>query len=537
MKRLLKASAASLAVATGSLVVLAPAAASAQALAPASAASRDRCVALVDIGMGVTITAAEITDSNWRSPPMPTPGRLADQGPTRTAAVNRITCRVVGHFDGDIGFEVWLPVDGWNGRFLGTGTGGNAGFPNFVDMARGVELGFAAASTDTGHAADDVSWVTDPRRSANYAQLAHHRLAVIGKAMVERYYGTAAHHAYFVGCSGGGRQAAKELQDFPTDYDGVIVGAPGYDLPGLSARHLLASLHGLRNPASLVDGETWQWIGQQATKACDGDDGLLDGIVNDPRRCSFDVAALACAAPSSPTAGPCLTPLQMSTVRETIEPLYAGSRMIDAGLLPGVTPRPGNPPELAQSIFGRLVHGDPNWDPLTFSPDDDVPAAWAAMPLMNAERTDLTAFAQRGGKAIFYHGLIDPATLVQPTIAYVDAAQRDSASAKQDFLRLYLVPGMLHCSRGPGADMFGGAGDRWSEDNPETNILSALVDWVERDRAPDSIVAAKVEEGEVQFTRTLCPHPLEVFYDGVGDPKAASSFQCRASAPETRDRT
>lgn len=535
MRRRLKSSAAALAVLAGTAFLLLPGAASALDLPPRSSAEA-RCASLANVGLGVTVTETEITPQTWRSQPMPTPGRLADQhGPTRTAPVDRVVCRIVGVFDGDVGFEVWLPVDGWNGRLLGTGTGGNAGFPNFNDMARGVELGFASASTDTGHAADDVTWVTDPRRTANYAQLAHHRLSGVAKAMVERFYGSAAHHAYFIGCSGGGRQAAKEMQDFPADYDGIIVGAPGYDLPGLSARHLLASLHGLRNPAANVDGDTWQWIGEAATKACDQADGVIDGVVNDPRRCEFDVEVLACGSTAS--AERCLTPEQLATVRETMAPLYAGDRMVDPGLLPGVTPRPGRPPELAQSIFGRLVHSDPNWDPLTFSPDDDIPPAWVAMTTMNAERTDVSEFARRGGKVIFYHGLIDPATLVQPTIQYVDAARRDSAEAGEDFMRLYLVPGMLHCSRGPGADMFGAAGDRWSPDDPRSNLLSALVEWVERDRPPETIIASKVVEDEVVFTRTLCPHPLEVFYDGEGDPTKASSFQCRPSADAPGDPT
>jgi feruloyl esterase len=475
-----------------------------------------RCAALTsDAPAGATVSLAETTAATW-TPPL--------QEGRGSGDVARSVCRVAGQIDGDIRFEVWLPLEGWNGRFLGTGVGGNAGYLNYADMARGAEQGFAAASTDTGHGFSDVTWVADPRRSENYAHRAEHRLAEVSKAFVATFYGQPARHSYFIGCSGGGRQAAKELQDYPADYDGVIAGAPGYDLAGLSARHLLASLPAVRDPAATVDGPTWERIGAAAVAACDGTDGVRDGVIADPKSCRFDPVVLSCE--QAPGDG-CLTTPQMVAVRAIMAPVRVNGRNIDDGLWAGVTPRPGPPPGLAKAIFGLLVHKDPAWDPLTFDPDHDIPAAWAGMTRMNADRTDVRAFAERGGKAIFYHGLTDPSTMPQQTIAWVEAAQRDSGAGAGDFLRLYAVPGMLHCVGGAGADRFGGAGDRQTPYEPGSNLLAALVDWVEEGRAPGVITASHIEGGNTTFTRSLCPWPQAATYDGHGDPSLAASFTCR----------
>jgi len=493
----------------------------AQARAPSAAVvAAGDCAALAAAApTGVTITLAEVTSGNW-SPP-------AQQGRTQ-GDVSRAVCRVAGQIDGDIGFEVWLPIERWNGRFLGTGVGGNAGYLNYADMARGAEQGFAAASTDTGHGFADVTWVSDARKSENYAYRAHHRLADVSKAFVGAYYGQAPHHSYFIGCSGGGRQAAKELQDYPADYDGIIVGAPGYDLVGLSARHLLASLHAVRDPAAAIDAPTWERIGASAVSACDETDGLKDGIVTDPASCRLDPASLSCA--ETPGEG-CLTAPQLAAIRAIMAPVMAGDHAVDHGLWAGVTPRPGPPPGLAKAIFGLLAHDDPDWDPVTFDPATDIPTASARMPGMAADRTDISAFVERGGKAIFYHGLLDPSTMPQQTIAYVEAALRDSGPGAEDALRLYLPPAMLHCSGGPGADRFGGAGDRQTPYDPDQNILPALVAWVEEGREPGVITASHMQDDRVAFTRPLCPYPAVATYDGRGDPSLAASFTCRPPDP------
>lgn len=463
---------------------------------------------------GVVIDRTVSTSAPWQAP------TVAGRGPGQ---VGRAVCRVIGRIDGDVGFEVWLPLQGWTGRFLGTGVGGNAGYLNYTDIARGVEQGFAAASTDTGHAADDVTWPADPRKAANYARLAHHRLAEVSKAIVETYYGRPSEHNYFIGCSGGGRQAAKELQDYPADYDGIIVGAPGYDLVTLSARHLMASLHAVRDPAAAVDAAMWEKIGAQAIAACDENDGLKDGIVTDPATCAFDVASLACKDGAGET---CLTAPQLAAVKAIMAPVRADGRDLDQGLYAGITPRPGPPPGLAKAIFGLLVHDDPNWDPVAFDPETDIAAASARMPNMAADKTDISTFVDRGGKAIFYHGLQDPSTLPQQTIAYVEAAVRDSGPEAANALRLYLPPAMLHCFGGTGADRFGGAGDRDTPYEPGSNLLAALVAWVEEGWDPGVMTASHLEGGRVTMTRPLCPYPAAAAY-GHGDPSQATSFVCR----------
>ncbi len=423
-----------------------------------------------------------------------------------------------------IGYELWLPEAAhWNRRLLGAGVGGSAGTYNFNELALGVERGYASVSTDTGHMASDVHWMLDARAADNYAYRAVHRMTVTAKAIVRSYYGRSAAFAYFTGCSGGGREGLKELQRYPDDYDGILAGAPGPDMPLLSVRHMLVGLWQQESGITITDAD-WGLVQQQAIRACDKLDGLVDGVIEDPRRCRVNLADLRC--PTGQTVG-CLSLAKLALVERIVAPLRdREGNQFDSGLLPGVRSRPGPPPALVAQLFGEGAHHDPNWNPLSFDSAADLAAVYRQQPELRADNPDVSAFERHGGKLILYQGWMDPSVIAQQTLDYFErlVARSGGAAGASRFARLYMVPGMYHCRGGDSTDRFGGLAGSISRD-PQHDALSALVAWRERDLAPAALIAAKVEHGRVVRTRPLCPYPQRATYRG-GASDSASSFAC-----------
>lgn len=470
------------------------------------------------------VTAATpIGERSGFVPPMANP---------RTPA--RDFCRVEGIIETEIGFELWLPEPGrWNGKMLTGGVGGQAGYYNYRELVRGVRRGYASASTDTGHKAADRHWLLgEPARAQNYAHRSNHLLAVKGKAIIAAYYARAPKHAYFVGCSGGGRQALTEAQRYPADYDGIIAGAPGPKTPEMSARRMWEMQQHSRRDATMSAAH-WRLIARAGAAACDRRDGLEDGIADDPRSCPFEIGALRCIGAPSDN---CLTEAQVELARRVYAPLHdEDGKRVDDGLLPGVLVRPEPLPEpltpgapyLAVALFGDGVHRDRNWDPRNFRIARDLPAIDRVMDL-HADIPDLSAFEARGGKLIVYQGWADPLVAAQPTVDYFEAVERTMGGRERTsrFARLYMVPGMDHCIGGTGPDRFGGAGDDAPRVDAQHDLLSALEEWVERGIAPQQVVATQVIDGKVTRTRPLCPHPQRARYR-VGSVDEAGSFECR----------
>jgi feruloyl esterase len=331
-----------------------------------------------------------------------------------------------------------------------------------------------------------------------------------------------------MGCSGGGREALKELQLYPKDYDGILAGAPGPNMPLLSVRHMLSALAQARSPTKL-DAHDWTLIRQGAVKACGADDKVHAGVMDDPRACRFDVATLSCGAGSSSN---CLSAEKIALVKAIEAPtLDEQGVQLDNGLLPGVSARPGPPPTLLLELFGQGVHHDANWNAQLFVPSEDLAAVYREFPDMRADDANLEPFQSLGHKAIVYQGWMDPSVLAQATVAYYDnvAARAGSVHKAQEFIRLYMVPGMLHCGGGDGTDLFGGEAGSVSLD-PSRDALSALIEWVEAGRAPQQILAARMQNNAVVRTRPLCPYPSAARYKGGGDVADAASFECAAPA-------
>ena len=261
----------------------------------------------------MTSALAVVPQHGW------SPAALAAGAPARTVAITVPFCRVQGVIETEIGFELWLPVAGrWNHKQLGAGVGGDAGTFNYADLPRGVNRGYAAATTDTGHKNIAAAWMLgDPIRLANYELRGNHRLAEVARQIITTFYGEAPQHSYFVGCSGGGRQGLKEMQRFPQDYDGIISGAGGPKTPEMTVRRMWELQRRDQNPGVMTPAD-WQLIAREGARACDKADGVTDGVAEDPRSCAFDVSALQC--PGEAREG-CLTAEQVRFAQAFYAPL------------------------------------------------------------------------------------------------------------------------------------------------------------------------------------------------------------------------
>ena len=433
-------------------------------------------------------------------------------------------CRVVGRIEGSIGFELWLPMQ-WNGRLLGAGVGGDAGVLNYRDMSLRVGQGFAVVSTDSGHKIENARWMREPKARVDYEHRAVHLTAQSAKALVTRFYGQAAARAYFTGCSGGGRQALKEMENYPGDYDGVIAGAPGPYMPLQSVRMLWFSLAQQRDPKGALADADWSLYERRATDACDPLDGVRDGIVENPARCRFATRSLLCKPGQSTD---CLTAPKLAMLDRIIAPLPdEQGRAMDGGLFPGVRTRPGPPSPLLRAMWADAVYDDPKWDALTFRRTADLAAINRVMPELRADKTAIGPFLAAGHKAIIYQGWQDPSVNAGPTIAYYAALARANGGLDklQKSVRLFMVPGMYHCRGGPGVDLFGASAQApLPAADPEHDMLWALIGWVEKGDAPKRLVGRR--ESRPSVSRTLCAFPNSATYDRKGPSEDAASFRC-----------
>jgi hypothetical protein len=457
-------------------------------------------------------------------------------------------CRVTGVSkptgDSRITFEVWLPVNGWNGKFLSAGEGGFAGVLAYTrggldgGLDEFLRRGYATASTDTGHVSSDAFWaIGHPDRVVDYAYRAKHLVTVAAKGLIAAYYGRAPEFSYFNSCSNGGRQGLIEMQRFAADYDGVVVGAP-WAFQSHSNAGMVWTAQALAAPGASIPKAKLPAIQAAAIAACDKKHGLAEGLIEDPRRCPFDPSVLLCTTEDNDQ---CLTKLQV----EALKKLYAGPSNPRTGekIFPGWTPGGEGgwtnlvASRLPQGYFGNLVFEDQKWDFKSFDFDKDMAAADAKIgAIANAISTDFSAGKARRVKSIMYHGWNDAVLQPEYTPQYYEkiAAANGGIDKTKDFMRLFMVPGMTHCSGGPGANSFGGVGQQIPPVRDTVHdVQTALEAWVEKGVAPNQIIATKYADDApatrtIKSTRLLCPYPEVPKYKGSGDRADASSFQCAA---------
>ena len=420
---------------------------------------------------------------------------------------------------------VYRLPEGWNGKFVGLGGGGWAGN---ITLERGggrssssaanLAQGYATGQTDGGHSSTEVwntSWASNPEAVTDFSYRAIHLMTTVGKAVVAKYYGHPQKRAYFQGCSTGGRQGLMEIQRYPNDYDGVSSGAPVLSL--LTQTSSLVRNQAFSAPGTALSKSQLSVLHDAVLAACDAQDGLKDGIVTDPRACTFDPEVLECKA--SGATRDCLTAPQVAAVRS----LYAGLKTADGRIASYALSRG------SESSWGRFIAttrdssasaalGDAGnalgWLHKEFDADRDLAkvrdSELAAM--YEATNSDITPFIAHGGKLLLWHGFDDPGPSPLGTIEYYESVRQTTgpkAPALDSGLRLYLLPGVYHCGGGPGADGF--------------ESLAALDQWVESGGPPDLI--ATRQDGKL--SRPLCRYPTLPHYKGTGDPMDAGNFECR----------
>jgi feruloyl esterase len=438
-----------------------------------------------------------------------------------SARVCRVAATIRPSSDSDIRIEVWLPSEGWNGKLEANGNGGWTGSISPQTLAAGVTRGYASAMSDLGHEGSSASFALGhPEKLVDFGYRAAHEMAVAAKAIVAGYYGNGPKLSYWNGCSAGGRSALMEAQRFPADFDGIIAGAPGLNWTGRALLSVRIAQAAHKNDEAYIPPDKYSVIHEAVLQACDARDGVNDGVLEDPRRCDFDPADLLCKGPDSLR---CLTAPQVETAR-TIYAAVMNPRTkksvvpgFERGSEPGWATMAGPKPfAIGADLFKYVVFQDPAWDYKTFDFDSELARTEKAESgLLNAMNPNLSAFMDRGGKLIQYHGWNDPQIAPSTSVEYYTSVldTMGGAAKVQGSYRLFMVPGMGHCRGGDGTSSF--------------DMLSALEQWVESGKAPDRIDASRIRNGVTDRTRPLCPYPQVAVYKGTGSTDAAANFACK----------
>lgn len=468
------------------------------------------------------------------------------------AASCAVQMRLAGEPGSRVNVLLLLPAN-WNGRLLGIGDHGFGGYIPEKDMQGPLARGFAVFGGDMGHTGGvvDAGWMVGGGPALkDFGWRAAHLSPAAAKAVVEKAYGAPARFTYYQGCSTGGRTGMREAQQFPEDYDGIIAGAGPFDWDGILTQQLWAASQVQRAGTSTpgwIPTDRYPMITAAALAQCDGLDGLKDGLVTDPRRCPVTLSQLRCQPGSK---ADCLTSAQIDAIERTYAPLkdpVTGAFLFD-GLEPtgevGWASRLGphsGPGAHVRGYFAALFGGD--WDWRNFDFHTDLARARALDregAQIDSLTTDLTPFRKRGGKMIQYHGWLDQAMAPEFYTRFYEAVAAATTSGDMnrlaDFYRLFMVPGMEHCSGGPGPNSFGGLGQPDAPvQDADHDVLSALVAWVEQGQAPDRLIATqyKQDKPELGITRQmpLCPYPKAAKWRGKGNANDAASFTCAVSKP------
>jgi feruloyl esterase len=523
-----------------------------------------------------TITSATDNTSGVFGPPGP--GQI-----TGLPNFCRVTATLTPTSDSSIKIEIWLPEKTkWNGRFLGTGGGGFQGIISTGALASGIQAGFAATNSDLGTGSSGCSplycgsdGITNPLATAfgnpgvpttglfghperikDFGFRAIHLMTVRGKEIAKAFYGEHADKAYFAGCSTGGQNALMEAQRFPDDYDGILAGAAAFNRTHLHMAGLSSWQNTHASASRFIQPGQMTLINKAVLAQCVGQDGgaSTDQFLTDPRDCHFDPKALLCTGGKVPPA--CLTADQVTTIQNyyagTIDPVNGqvinpgserGNETDNVGAL-GLAFQEQLPEPAFDGLFywvfgpgfGQLSSAV-NFANFDFHHDVDTVDDQLAK-VLNANSTDLGEFREHGGKLLMYHGWADPLIPSQSSINYFNALVGNDGHGffqqasfnfggspglqrTQSFARLFMVPGMFHCSGGPGPNTFDG--------------LSPLVNWVENGVAPDTIIATKFVNDTppaVQMTRPLCVYPKVAKYRGSGSTNIAANFVCVTDEPD-----
>jgi feruloyl esterase len=503
---------------------------------------------------GVTITQAA-------------PVAAAGNTPAHCKILGTVATHGEGAPDGQATFAMQLP-EAWQQRFFSMGVGGNAGrlvpAVNATDQASALGKGYAVIVTDAGHTGNgtDANWVLTPDGKRDQAKVvdffyrAEHAVTVAGKQLANAYYAAPVQHAYFDGCSNGGRMAMMEADRYPSDYDGIIAGDPGMDYNSAMLRFAVQKV-ALASPDAYIPQQTLAGIDKAVTARCDAIDGATDGLIQDPAQCPVHADNLICHGSDTTD---CLSPAQARVLHAYTTPLrdrhghvlYPGWAITNLSGARGISywTTGDTPPDLAQRelpwgsnpdtpprgwMFARQAltywlglgpdakMATLDVDPRTNVAGDKLVAMvnHAMGPGETKDPAKLLPFIQQGRKLIIYHGTSDPAIPAARSVMYYQqlAAALHGRQKAEASVRLFLVPGMQHCSGGIGPDQF--------------DTLSAMEAWVEHGKAPEAIAARTKPDAAAQHSLPLCPYPQQARYSGTGVLDDAANWKCAAPGHET----
>ncbi|GKT45239.1 putative flavin-containing monoamine oxidase A [Colletotrichum spaethianum] len=525
--------------------------------APALAAFRDDCLALTPQSV--------VADSIGKALEFVTSGTNLSF-PGQDASCNRASqvvrtdlCRVAMNLTtsarSEVVTEVWLP-ENWNGRLVTVAGGGLDGCVHYEDLAYATAHGFAAVGTNNGHAGTTgVQFLANEEVVIDFSWRALHVGVVAGKRLLQLLYKRAATGSYFLGCSLGGRQGIQAADMFPEDFDGIVAGAPAVNFNNLySQRASYLPRTGAANSKDFITPTVWKTtVHDEVLRQCDKIDGVDDGIIEDPALCKFDPGTLLCRDNSTADSTGCLSSKQVEIVKGIFSPINdAQGNLFSPGMSPGseITAADGlysgKPWALSQNWFRYAVYNDPSWDAASYTLEKDGVFAEKKNPGdIKTYPNNLSAFKNRGGKLLMYHGQQDQQITSFRTPIFYDRLSQGmglNRTGMDQFTRFFRISGLTHCTTGPGAWVIGQGGiggnaatiaDNLPFDSTH-NVLAAIVDWVEGVVAPDTITGTKfvndtVELG-VDFQRRHCRYPLRNTYMGDGlNPKNADSWKCTCS--------
>jgi feruloyl esterase len=492
-------------------------------------------------------------------------------------------CRVQGvarpSTDSEIKWEVWLPqtVAEWTGRMKVDGTGGYAGSIPYARLAQDIGDGFVTAGSNMGHdGGESPAWTLGhPEKVKDWGLRAHYSVGTAAKALAAAYFGEPVKYSYFEGCSNGGRQAMMVAQNYPELFDGIVSGAPSQWYPDLLMWLLWTgkTLTPVAGGPPSISAAKRAAITQRVLEACDGNDGLVDGQITNPRACTFDIDTMGPAGDGTLTADEVTVAKRMygGTHRNwddlTSEQRYTGAKYgSEADWSPLFADNGGYGPFIGHYVYSVLSPPydwriDINWDDVY----DEAKAALT--PVTAAPSPDIRRFTSRGGKLIQMAGWNDSVVPPDGSVDYYFALTQweklqnlpsrevDKQVAKltpqvvaatanafgrqvQQYHRLFMLPATGHCGGSTGPNSIGGGMPEPPKAyrDADHHVVSAVIKWVEQGVAPDRIIATKFNStGSLIRSRPVCAYPAEAVYTGSGDISDAANFTCQT--PTLPERT
>jgi len=481
---------------------------------------------------GVTIVSAEVVEAGVLKLPTPPNGPFGAAGRRPKADLTKLPamCRVQATTrpspENEARLEVWMPLTTWNGSMLTvthpTSANGNVG----SEMIDAVGKGYAGLlnMSPSFDAWDIAAKSPDMLLDLGYRQ--HHSILVAAKAIEKAFYGKPVKHAYYMGCSEGGREGFNAAHHYPEDYDGLILGGSGNQFAIINAAQMYPAWFISKAPERFIPEKKWPMIHKAVLAACDELDGVKDNVIEDPRQCNFKPESLLCKGAEGEE---CLTAPQIEALKATYkgmvnprtgEVIFPGPAL--GGELPVfefADPSKAMPP--AEKLYKTLVFRDPKWDFKTLDYDKDIAMAVQKVgPAIHTAPGDLKNFVDRGGKMIIWDGWNDYNNPFY-WMDYLAEMQRLFGTDRvAEHVQMYFLPGMQHCWGGEGCDTF--------------DKLGVISEWVATGKPPARIHSAHLDNGSVTHTRPVCPYPQVDKYKGSGDVNNEANFVCTPAKPGYR---